>query len=152
MKRQMIDPNSLELNDKVVELKESADRLGKQLNSYGFFETSPGVWEENSSVACVIKRLKDKEADWIARNTAFKTELQTMLASLKEDTASATKTYKNVYTLHRNKVSMIESGYISTDKYIPDVIGLVGLAAVGFVITTLVTTGVYISKKDKKED
>ena len=142
----------LELNDKVVELKESADRLGKQLNSYGFFETSPGVWEENSSVACVIKRLKDKEADWIARNTAFKTELQTMLTSLKEDTASATKTYKNVYTLHRNKVSMIESGYIATDKYIPDVIGLVGLAVVGFVITTLVTTGVYISKKDKKED
>ena len=150
-----------ELKEKVLELNEACTRIRKQLNSYGYFEASEGVWEDRSvpwgdppqpAVPCVLKNLADKDPTWVSKNNAFRTEIKSLLDSLKEDRESATKVYKNVYSLHRNKVSMIESGYIATDKYIPDVIGLVGLAVVGFVITTLVTTGVYISKKDKKED
>lgn len=137
-----------ELNEKVVELKQSKEKVEKQIKLYG---------DGSSTVnPCIINYINGTvtpaDPTWKDRNAAFINEVKGVCDALKEETEKATKVYKTVYTLHRNKVSMIESGYISTDKYIPDVIGLVGLAVVGFVITTLVTTGVYISKKDKKED
>ena len=137
-----------ELNAKVVELKQSQEKLKKQLALYGY-----GAADD--TVPCVLNYVKGTAtgyAEWTVRNASFADEIKAISDSLEEERDNATKVYKSVYSLHRNKVSMIESGYISTDKYIPDVIGLVGLAVVGFVITTLVTTGVYISKKDKKED
>ena len=144
----------MELNEKVIELKETSDRLVKQLHYYGFYyNDGTKKWEDQSgSHDCVLAYLGSAPSGWTDRNTTFKNDLSSLLDSLSTERESATKVYKNVYSLHRNKVSMTGSGYISTDKHISNIIGAVGLAAIGFVVTTIITTAVYVSKKDKKED
>lgn len=144
----------MELNEKVIELKETSDRLVNQLHYYGFYyNEGTKKWEDQSGThPCVLAYLDSAPLGWPERNTAFKNDLSNLLDSLSAERESATKVYKNVYSLHRNKVSMTGSGYISTDKHISSVVGAVGLAVVGFVVTTLITTAVYVSKKDKNED
>ena len=140
----------LELEQKVTSCKQQIEKLKIQLDLYGY-EKSGDEWVFNASKDSAIKNLTDKDPTWVASNNAFKTTLEGLATSLLEDRETATKAYKNAYSVYSNKVTILDSGYVSLEKHISSILSAPVGALLGFLVSSIVTTFVY-AYKVKKED
>lgn len=150
--------------------KEKNDCVNK-LRSLGFAIPDSGVNEikdiaaiknpddsTNTSVGKIqkLKALKgntSEKANWTTGCDAFQTKINGIKSQLLQDIADGSKVYRFVNNKYRNSVNyFVYPGIISVSGNISSAIGAAVGVVLGYLATSLICCGVYISQIDKKEE
>jgi len=139
----LITEYTLQLNS----LKESINQAETQLEYYGWEDSGSGYVPNDSKG--VRGELIKKDSSWVKANDDFGKAVSDAKDSLVEDSESASKASRYLYSTYMNKVVLIDSAYVVSSGTISAFIGLIAGLALGFIASSLVCTAVFINKEEK---
>ena len=99
----------------------------------------------------VIQSFKSGDAGWKAECDAFKLSLVETAGKLKNDRLTAGDAYGFVNNKYNNHVNFYTAGIAKLEGHISNIVGAAAGLVLGFVLSTVVVTIIYVSKKDKEE-
>ena len=142
----------IKLKNQIVVLSNEIDVMIKDLHWAGYFENAEGNWVfDNSDTHNACYQLTEKDATWIAKNTAFGNDLAEAATLLESERQEATTSFRYLYNHYNNGVAVFNSGYVEVKGNISWAIGLVVGLVLGFVLVTFVTGEVEVNYKKKEE-
>ena len=138
------------LNSQITSLELSNSELDKELNNNGYFVNGSGEYAfDPSNEDTTIYKLTQKEAGWVNANKLFGETIRNYKSSLMLNNEELTNTYKYCYSQYKNKINIQNGGYIALTGKVSNILGAgIGLAA-GFVISSIVTSLVYVYREEK---
>ena len=148
----------IQLNKKVLDIKEVNTFYTKELKNLGYTVPNDVITLDNINAVVydagnkgVIQSLIAGEQTWKDQCDAFKLSLVETAGRLKNDRLTAGDVYGFVNNKYNNQVSFYTPGIAKLENHISNLIGVAAGLVLGFVLSTLVCTFVYIAKKDKEE-
>lgn len=148
----------IQLNKKVLEIKEVNAFYTKEIKNLGYTVNNDVITLDNiNSVVYdagnkgVIQSWIAGEQSWKDQCDAFKLSLVETSSRLKNDRLTAGDVYGFVNNKYNNQVSFYTPGVAKLESHLSNFIGVGAGLVLGFVLSTLICTFVYIAKKDKEE-
>ena len=138
------------LNKIIIELKLSNAKIDKELNNNGYFLNGSGDYVfDVLNTDTTIYKLNEKDANWVKANSEFGQTIIEYKNNLVTNSNSLTSTYKYCYSQYKNKINIQNGGYVTLGGKVSNIAGAgIGLL-VGFVISSLTVSFVYIYKEEK---
>ena len=145
------------LNSQITELKLANDDLERELKNNGYFyDNTEKTYIYNAayedSVLYKLNQVKNgaPDTDWVKGNEAFKARiLEYKEDKLDTDRQTVSKAYQYCYSQYRNRVNILDGGYVTLNGAISNIIGAGAGLVAGFVITSLITAAIYIYRKEE---
>lgn len=151
-----------EYSELISDLKMDLFNLERELNNNGYFidkDTSSETYGkfvfDTSCVDCTIYKLQHPTTDWQEACVAFATELGNYRAKLAEDNPKTSAALRYTYSNFKNRVNVLEGGFVARKGGVSDFIGLAVGLVLGFIVSSLITTTLLTYKEtaeyEKKE-
>ena len=145
----------VEYTEQIDALQHEMDGLKRKLAYYGWgLDATEKYYEEkDEGVRHYLKAVKtdpttDESKNWIAGNTAFAEKVKTLKPVLLNECAPATNVYRALYK--NSKAILLNSGYVAIEGGMSPFIGLAAGLVGGFLLSSLICCGVFISKEEKE--
>lgn len=153
-----------ELNERILALKQSKTNYEKELKTLGYDVPSEVTLKNVSSIVLsttssgkiqmlnAAKNGTDEGKSWASDCKTFAKSILNVKTSLKSSIEKESECYRYASKYYRNKVNFTYAGIINVSGSISPWIGLAAGAVIGFLATSLICSGVYVSKVIKEEN
>ena len=135
----------VEFTNNINSLQQDIDSIKRELAYYGWEDKGSGYVASDIGVR---KALTDLDPTWVSENTAFAASVESAKTKLLSHRVTINKIYQDIYSLYSNKVTILNSGYVVLEKSLSSLLGIAAGLLVGFVVSSVVCTGVVIYKKE----
>ncbi len=148
----------ISLTDKVSSLNNQINNLGNELRYLGYSvpaSISKATIDSivyDPSLDGAIQAITAIDSSWLAACEAFKSKIATVKADLELERTNASKYYSYINNNANNKVAMYTSGIATTEGHVFSGVGAIVGGIACFLVVTLVASGLYITKLNKKEE
>lgn len=150
-----------EYNRKILELSLSTNNYVKELKTLGYdvpddvkldnIDTIKLSTTKEGKIQKLTQTKNGTDGGWADECKTFKESIMSVKAQLLSDTEKGSTIYKFVNNKYRNSVSYVNPGIIVVSGALSPWIGIVAGALIGFLVSSLICGGVYVSKLDKEE-
>lgn len=148
----------LRINNIILEKSEQNAFYTKEIINLGYTVPTTITLDNVGTIAYagdgekgVIQSFKSGDAGWKAECDAFKLSLVETAGKLKNDRLTAGDAYGFVNNKYNNHVNFYTAGIAKLEGHISNIVGAAAGLVLGFVLSTVVVTIIYVSKKDKEE-
>lgn len=148
----------VELTEKVSSTQLQISNLGNELKFLGY-DVPTAITKDNvdsiaynPSLDGAIQAITTMDSNWVSKCDSFKQKIASLKTDIETERKAASKYYSFINNNAKNKVAMYTSGIAVTEGHVFSGVGAIVGVVLCFIVSTLVVSGVYISKLNKEEE